>query len=111
MHEAMAVISGEAATIRIGITDALDWAPGKYEAGERGAAGEKREIEIQAQLGNVFVVLAGVAHKTFLPVLQSGELVFYQPRDIAEGRAGKGGKKVERERRRFLRALGCRVSL
>lgn len=101
----MAVISGEAATIRFGFADAPDWAPCKYAAGERGATGEKGGIEIQARIGDVFVVPAGVAHKTFLPVPRSGELAFYQPRDIAEGRAAEGGKEVERERRRFFEGV------
>jgi hypothetical protein len=102
----MAVIPGEAATIGFGVADAPDWAPGKYAAGERGTAGEKGGIKVQMRLGDVFLMPAGVAHKTFLPTPRLGELAFYQPRDIAEGRAGERGEEVERKRRRFFEGVG-----
>ncbi|KAF2748962.1 hypothetical protein M011DRAFT_466091 [Sporormia fimetaria CBS 119925] len=62
-HEVMAVISGEGATIRIGVAD--------LESESSNDNHEKGGIEIQAQLGDVFVVPAGVAHKTYNPVPES----------------------------------------
>ncbi|RMZ68459.1 quinone oxidoreductase [Pyrenophora seminiperda CCB06] len=67
----MTVISGGTATIRFGVADAADWAEGKYEPGERGEEGEEGGVEIKAGLGDVFIVPAGVSHKTFLPEMSA----------------------------------------
>ena len=55
VHECMAVLSGSA-TIRFGVADTVtDQDEGKEDGG----------IEVLAQAGDVFVLPAGVAHKTF----------------------------------------------
>lgn len=104
-HEAMTVISGEGATIRFGVADAPGWTAGAYAPGERGEQGEEGGIDIEAGIGDVFIVPAGVAHKTFAPRPESGELAFHQPADVAGGRAAVVNGEVEQERRRFFEAV------
>ncbi|KAF2733015.1 hypothetical protein EJ04DRAFT_513552 [Polyplosphaeria fusca] len=70
-HECMAVISGEGATIRFGVADASSDADGHENGG----------VEVQASLGDVFVLPAGVAHKTFRPRPDSIGLDFMAPED------------------------------
>lgn len=101
-HEAMTVISGVGATIRFGVADAPGWQAGAYAPGERGEQGEGGGIEIEARIGDVFIIPAGVAHKTFAPQPESRELAFHQPEDIAGGRAAEVNEKIEEERRRFF---------
>ncbi|KAL2793777.1 hypothetical protein BJX66DRAFT_305395 [Aspergillus keveii] len=59
-HECMAVLSGTA-TIRFGVADTLE----DLDANTHGDAWEKGGIEVNAEAGDVFVIPAGVAHKTF----------------------------------------------
>lgn len=60
-HECMAVLSGEA-TIRFGAADE----PGAdLEESTHGRAKEDGGLEVKARAGDVFVLPAGVAHKTF----------------------------------------------
>ncbi|KAL3483013.1 RmlC-like cupin domain-containing protein [Aspergillus germanicus] len=59
-HECMAVLSGTA-TIRFGVADTSD----DLDANTHGDAWEKGGIELNAEAGDVFVIPAGVAHKTF----------------------------------------------
>ncbi|KAF2124515.1 hypothetical protein P153DRAFT_370921 [Dothidotthia symphoricarpi CBS 119687] len=74
-HECMAVISGHGATIRFGVSDhGSDGFPRREDGG----------IEIQAKLGDVFIIPAGVSHKTFAPRPETTELVFHQPKDVAD---------------------------
>jgi uncharacterized protein YjlB len=87
-HEAMIVVSGQGATIRFGVADAQDWEMGKLEVGERGQ-GEQGGVEIRAGLGDVFIIPAGVSHKTFKPSPETKELAFHQPEDIAQGKANQ----------------------
>lgn len=61
-HECMAVLSGEA-TIRFGAADP-DPVPVLEESTRGGARGEAG-VEVRARAGDVFVLPAGVAHKTF----------------------------------------------
>lgn len=61
-HECMAVLTGSA-TIRFGVSD-MQTVPGQYTHGSEEESGG---IELQANAGDVFVVPAGVAHKTFDP--------------------------------------------
>ncbi|KAF4471324.1 Cupin 1 [Fusarium albosuccineum] len=58
-HECMAVMSGTA-TIRFGVADTSE----DLEENTYGAAWEKGGVELQAEAGDVFVIPAGVAHKT-----------------------------------------------
>ncbi|OAL04677.1 hypothetical protein IQ06DRAFT_290717 [Phaeosphaeriaceae sp. SRC1lsM3a] len=87
-HEAMVVVSGGSATIRFGVADAPDWAAGKYGIGER-AGGEDGGVEIEAGLGDVFIIPAGVSHKTFRTDPPTEELAFHQPEDIKQGHAAQ----------------------
>lgn len=99
-HECMAVISGEGATIRFGVADSKDWDHGKYDIGDR-ADGEEGGLELHAALGDVFIIPAGIAHKTFAPRPSTTTLAFHQPQDIKEGRAGEISAEREAERRGF----------
>lgn len=58
-HECMAVLSGTA-TVRFGVADTSE------DLGEntRGTAWEEGGVELEAEAGDVFIVPAGVAHKT-----------------------------------------------
>lgn len=61
-HECMVVMTGKA-TIRFGVADTVDdmgqntYGDGKEDGG----------VELQAKAGDVFIIPAGVAHKTFNP--------------------------------------------
>lgn len=104
-HEAMVVVSGGSATIRFGVADAADWEAGKYGIGERGS-GEEGGVEIQAGLGDVFIIPAGVSHKTFSPSPEVRELNFHQPEDIKQGQAAQRlDEESERARREFFGAV------
>ncbi|KAK4539367.1 hypothetical protein LTR36_010997 [Oleoguttula mirabilis] len=58
-HECMAVLTG-AATIRFGVADTSD----DLEASTHGSSHEDGGVELQARAGDVFVIPAGVSHKT-----------------------------------------------
>lgn len=64
-HEAMAVLSGTA-TIRLGVADA---------AADSDDPGEPGGVEVCARAGDVFVLPAGTAHKTYAPVPDAGFLL------------------------------------
>lgn len=59
-HECMAVLSGTA-TIRFGVADTSE----DMKENTYGSAWEEGGIELQAEAGDVFVIPAGVAHKTY----------------------------------------------
>lgn len=101
-HECMAVIAGSGATIRFGVADAEDWAAGSLAPGDRGAGGEQGGVDVEVGLGDVFVIPAGVSHKTFLPRPECNELAFYQPEDMVRGRANVVTPEKEKERRKFF---------
>ena len=60
VHECMAVLSGTA-TIRFGVADTVS----DLDENTHGAGREHGGIEVQAKAGDIFVIPAGVAHKTF----------------------------------------------
>ncbi|KAL5116301.1 hypothetical protein ACEQ8H_005759 [Pleosporales sp. CAS-2024a] len=101
-HECMAVISGGCATIRFGVADQADWKHGLLGIGDRGA-GESGGIDIQARVGDVFIIPAGVAHKTFAPHPPTQELAFHQPPDVEQGKADEhlDAESVRRHREFF----------
>jgi uncharacterized protein YjlB len=103
-HECMTVISGEAATIRFGVADSSSWEHGKFPIGDR-ADGEEGGVEIEARLGDVFIIPAGVSHKTFAPQPPTSTLAFHQPPDIAAGHAKDITDDKEKERRRFFESV------
>ena len=75
-HECMAVLSGEA-TIRFGVADE----PGAdLEESTHGKAREDGGVEVKAKVGDVFVLPAGVAHKTF-DAEPEGDLKLLTPGD------------------------------
>ncbi|OAP59704.1 hypothetical protein AYL99_07002 [Fonsecaea erecta] len=59
-HECMAVLSGTA-TIRFGVADTVP----DLDESTQGSGKEDGGIELQAHVGDVFIIPAGVAHKTF----------------------------------------------
>lgn len=59
-HECMAVLTGNA-TIRFGVADTVD----DLEESTHGSGKEDGGIEVHAEAGDVFVIPAGIAHKTF----------------------------------------------
>ncbi|KAF2032818.1 hypothetical protein EK21DRAFT_86828 [Setomelanomma holmii] len=87
-HECMTVISGQGATIRFGVADDLEWKQGEHEIGARGN-GEDGGLELQARLGDVFIIPSGIAHKTFSPSPPTTELAFHQPEGIKAGHAAE----------------------
>ncbi|KAF2482198.1 hypothetical protein BDY17DRAFT_317759 [Neohortaea acidophila] len=58
-HECMTVLTGSA-TIRFGVADTSD----DLDASTHGDAREAGGVELQANAGDVFIIPAGVAHKT-----------------------------------------------
>lgn len=59
-HECMAVLTGNA-TIRFGVADTSD----DMEGNTYGSDWEKGGVELEANAGDVFLIPAGVAHKTY----------------------------------------------
>ncbi|KAJ5155798.1 Cupin 1 [Penicillium capsulatum] len=59
-HECMAVLSGTA-TIRFGVADTSD----DLNENTYGSAWESGAVELQGNAGDVFIIPAGVAHKTY----------------------------------------------
>lgn len=84
-HECMAVISGGRAKILFGVADsqedrAQDLA--LRPQGDQNEAGrEHGGVLLEARVGDVFVLPAGVAHKTHFPEPRTDDMVFHQPPD------------------------------
>jgi uncharacterized protein YjlB len=89
-HECMAVLSGTA-TIRFGVADTVaDLNESTYGSGK-----EEGGVELQARAGDVFVIPAGVAHKTFdtsygstFKLLTPGDGHLIQAEDVSTALAG-----------------------
>jgi uncharacterized protein YjlB len=62
-HECMAVISGQGATIRFGAADTSQ----DMEENTHGEGKEDGALYLEAGMGDVFIIPAGIAHKTFDP--------------------------------------------
>lgn len=75
-HECMAVLSGSA-TIRFGVADTND----DLLENTHGSAFEAGGIEIRANMGDVFVIPAGVSHKTFDPTPADSSFKLLTPGD------------------------------
>lgn len=87
-HECMAVLSGTA-TIRFGVADTSP----DMDLNTHGDAHEDGGIELHAEPGDVFIVPAGVAHKTF-DVRPNAEFKLLSP---GTGHGIEGGRRaVER---------------
>lgn len=74
-HECMAVLSGSA-TIRFGVADTSY----DLDASTHGSAKETGGVELHAEAGDVFVIPAGVSHKTF-DTVPTAELKLLTPGD------------------------------
>ena len=86
-HECMAVLSGSA-TIRFGVADTSD----NLEESTHGNGKERGGVEVQANAGDVFVLPAGTAHKTF-DTAPKAEFVLLTPGD-GHGIATRDGETV-----------------
>lgn len=95
-HEAMTVISGEGAMIRFGVADTSD----DTEEHTHGDGHEAGGLWLEAKRGDVFILPAGVAHKTYDPRPSPVEFAFFQCKD-------KNGKVIrdEKEARAFFERI------
>ncbi|KAJ4350825.1 hypothetical protein N0V95_004378 [Ascochyta clinopodiicola] len=85
-HEAMAVISGGRAQILFGVADSKedreqDLGLGAQTRDLNEAGRERGGVLLDAEVGDVFIVPAGVAHKTHQPFPVTEGMVFHQPPD------------------------------
>ncbi|KAK3054634.1 hypothetical protein LTR09_004363 [Extremus antarcticus] len=88
-HECMCVLTGSA-RIRFGVADTSE----DLEASTHGAAFEGGGVEVEAKAGDVFVIPAGVAHKTF-DTLPEAEFVLLTPGGAHRiGGEGEDARKV-----------------
>ena len=87
-HECMAVLSGTA-TIRFGVADTSD----DLQQSTYGSAQESGGIEIDAKAGDVFILPAGTAHKTFNTAPQA-EFKLLTPGDGHEIAAEDAGRAL-----------------
>jgi uncharacterized protein YjlB len=76
-HECMTVIAGEGATIRFGVADTSE----DEETHTHGDGHEDGGVWVEAKKGDVFILPAGVAHKTYDPRPYAPELIFSQCKD------------------------------
>lgn len=88
-HECMAVVSGGSAKIRFGVADSQEDRGQDLGLGGRGEdlnAGGREEggVVLEARVGDVFILPAGVAHKTHEPSPLTDGIVFHQPPDKSD---------------------------
>ncbi|KAF2688716.1 hypothetical protein K458DRAFT_428231 [Lentithecium fluviatile CBS 122367] len=89
----MTVIAGEGATIRFGVADT----PSDEEEHTHGKGHEDGGIWLEAKKGDVFILPAGLAHKTYDPKPQPPGFLFLQCKD----ENGKVIREPERARKFF----------
>ncbi|KAJ4991218.1 FAD-dependent pyridine nucleotide-disulfide oxidoreductase [Stagonosporopsis vannaccii] len=85
-HECMAVISGGRAQILFGVADSAEDRAQDLGLGTAGrdineAGREDGGVLLDAEVGDVFILPAGVAHKTHNPSPPTDGIVFHQPPD------------------------------
>ncbi|KAF3039698.1 hypothetical protein E8E12_003093 [Didymella heteroderae] len=85
-HECMAVISGGSAKIRFGVADSKEDREQDLGLGTAGKdlneeGREKGGVLLDAEVGDVFILPAGVAHKTHNPLPKTDGIKFHQPPD------------------------------
>jgi uncharacterized protein YjlB len=85
-HECMAVISGGRAQILFGVADspedrAQDLGIGGVQRDVNADGREEGGVLLDAEVGDVFILPAGVAHKTHNPVPKTKGMRFHQPPD------------------------------
>ena len=88
-HECMAVISGGRAKIRFGVADSKEDREQDLGLGSQGKdlneegreGGSDGGVLLDAEVGDVFILPAGVAHKTHNPKPPTDGIVFHQPPD------------------------------
>ena len=85
-HECMAVLSGTA-TIRFGVADTSE----DLEENTHGKSWESGALELHAKAGDVFVLPAGLAHKTYDTTPASFEL-------LTPGRTAEWSQKLDNPR-------------
>ncbi|PVH95471.1 hypothetical protein DM02DRAFT_617885 [Periconia macrospinosa] len=105
-HECMTVISGEGATIRFGVADTSS----DPEEATHGAGHEDGGIWVKASKGDVFILPAGIAHKTYGPKPDNTEFIFHQCKDengVVIRDPEKARKFFDRiERGRYFQMMG-----
>ena len=94
-HECMAVISGGNAKIRFGVADSNEDREQDLGLGTAGRdmndeGREEGGVLLDAAVGDVFILPAGVAHKTHDPLPKTDGIEFHQPSD---GNDEEGSKK------------------
>lgn len=85
-HECMAVISGGRAQIRFGVADSAEDRAQDLGLGTAGKdlneeGREEGGVLLDAEVGDVFILPAGVAHKTHNPSPPTDGIQFHQPPD------------------------------
>lgn len=85
-HECMAVISGGSAKIRFGVADSKEDREPNLGLGTAGRdtneeGREEGGVLLDAAVGDVFILPAGVAHKTHNPLPETDGIEFHQPPD------------------------------
>ena len=78
----MVVVSGQGATIRFGVAD-------QNTEDENNGPHEEGGLELEANLGDVFILPAGVAHKTYNPKPDAPGLKFMAPENVSDASSSR----------------------